>query len=104
MTRQKTPENESHELQATGSEILESSAAKVFRDNARPLLDRATEMLQSRPYLTVGAAVGVGFLLGVSVVRRFGRLVVLSAAGLGSDLLREAAKAHLSETPPRPTS
>ena len=98
-----TPKNESSETDtatergSAGSDVVASSAVQVIRDSARPILERATKMLQRRPYLTVGVAVGAGFLMGVSVVGRFGRLVVLGVAGLGADLLREAARAQLAE-------
>jgi hypothetical protein len=101
MTRQKSKSSETdaaHEREDEENAALASSTIGLLRDRARPLLERATEMLQRRPYLTVGAAVGAGFLLGVSVVGRFGRLIVLGVASLGADLLREAARAKLTET------
>jgi hypothetical protein len=96
MTRAKSKSSEHHgAAEPHGSELLASSTVELLRERARPLLEHTVEMLKSRPYLTVGASVGVGFLLGVAVVGRFGRLVVMGAASLGAELLRDAAKEQL---------
>jgi hypothetical protein len=51
-----------------------------------PWLDRASEMLQARPAVTLGAAMGVGFVLGLTLFSKIGRIALIGAIGLGTEI------------------
>lgn len=51
-----------------------------------PWLDRASAMLQARPAVTIGAAMGAGFILGLTLFSKLGRVALIGAIGLGTEL------------------
>ena len=61
-----------------------------------PLVQRAREMLVARPGLTIGVATGVGFLLGMSMVSKLGRVLLVGAMGIGAELLQAKMRAGSS--------
>lgn len=58
-----------------------------------PWLDRATEMLQARPAVTIGAAMGAGFVLGLTLFSKLGRVALIGALGLGTEVLMQKLRA-----------
>ena len=63
----------------------------------QPWMDRATTMLQERPGVTIAAAVGTGFVLGVTLFSKLGRIVLAGAFGLAAELAMQKARASLAE-------
>ncbi len=56
------------------------------RINLQPLIDRAQVLLQEQPGLTLAAAVGTGFVLGVTLFSKVGRMALAGMLGLGAEL------------------
>ena len=80
--------------QAQGEEGSVTSLWSGMRSfQIRPWLERAEKMVQARPALTLGIAAGAGFLLGVSVLSRFGRVLLVSTLGIATDLLLASRRA-----------
>ncbi|MEO6950169.1 MAG: hypothetical protein ABI321_00045 [Polyangia bacterium] len=80
----------------------ESSVETTVRElipslDLQPWMDRATTMLQERPAVTIGVAVGTGFVLGVTLFSKLGRIVLAGAFGLAAELAMQKARASLSE-------
>ncbi len=80
----------------------ESSVETTVRElipslDLQPWMDRATTMLQERPGVTIAAAVGTGFILGVTLFSKLGRIVLAGAFGLAAELAMQKARASLAE-------
>ena len=69
--------------------------AQIAGIDLSPWMERATEMLTARPGLTIGIAVGTGFILGLSTVSKLGRVLLVSALGLGADLVQKQIRAAM---------
>lgn len=63
----------------------------------QPWMDRAATMLQERPGVTIGVAVGTGFVLGVTLFSKLGRIVLAGVLGLAAELAMQKARAALSD-------
>jgi len=60
-------------------------------------MERATEMLKARPGVTIAAAVGTGFVLGLTLFSKLGRIALIGALGVGTELLVQKARASFME-------
>ncbi len=79
----------------SGIPVLEGAQLAGF--DFSPWLARAKDMLVARPGLTLGIAAGAGFLLGLSVVSKVGRVLLVGAMGVGADLLQKRMKTAFFE-------
>jgi hypothetical protein len=69
-----------------GDRVETSVREMLPRVNLQPLIDRAQLLLKEYPGETLAAAVGTGFVLGVTLFSRVGRMALAGMLGLGAEL------------------
>lgn len=67
------------------------------RVNLQPLLDRAQILLKEYPGEMLAAAVGTGFVLGLTLFSRVGRMALAGMLGLGAELAIQKLRAGYFE-------
>lgn len=80
-----------------GCSLQSQLRALVDKLELEPWLDRAGEMLKARPGVTIGVAVGTGFVLGLTLFSKIGRIALIGALGAGAELLLRRARVSMME-------
>jgi hypothetical protein len=65
-------------------------------------MGRTGEMLKDRPGITIAAAVGTGFVLGLTLFSKIGRIALIGAMGLGTELLIQRARTAIQDDARQP--
>ncbi len=50
-------------------------------------LERATDMIQERPAVTLAVAVGTGVVLGMTLFNKLGRVLLIGTLGIATEVL-----------------
>jgi len=89
--------NETSNDTGLGSSVETTVREMLPRVNLKPLMERATAMMQENPGMTLAAAVGTGFVLGVTLFSRVGRMALEGVLGLGAELALQKIKMNYLE-------
>lgn len=68
-------------------------------------VERSVELMQENPGATLAIAVGVGVVLGATMFSRMGRIVFISALGVGAEIAMRRVKSSFFDgfaSEPRP--
>ncbi len=82
-------DNDEAQIESKDSAVGQTVTDLLKNLDVGPWLDRASHMLQARPAVTIGAAMGAGFVLGLTLFSKIGRVALIAALGLGTEVVMQ---------------